>query len=306
MDPCPPGENVQSALREIENELKITAWAGPVFVKERQRKYSNYHFFFTAPSNKRDDDFANDLAECILLLAEVFYGQLFTWTSTKLAFPFRSTKLRKRKGIAQKALIESVDLELEDSHLIRTENEIFSTTRIPDPVVALSWKATPILMRNPSLRLSAAFIVHSQYDFYVYPGQLQESIIEGNWSPRLSFQMARWESAYQNAYKAVEAVIGDPPKDETKFQKKLLANNINPTELVGYQAKQPISEVIRDMNRIRDTKAAHGSTPNRGINLNQMVEFQECARYVFQCALEHSYKGNLYDIAEGKEELGGQ
>jgi hypothetical protein len=74
-----------------------------------------------------------------------------------------------------------------------------------------------------------------------------------------------------------------------------MAMGIDPCEPVGYTQKEPIAKVIRDMNDLRDTRVAHGSTPNRGIPLNQMVEFTECANYVVQQALENAYGGSLYN-----------
>jgi hypothetical protein len=69
---------------------------------------------------------------------------------------------------------------------------------------------------------------------------------------------------------------------------------IDPGEEVGYTAKEPISKVLRDMNQIRDSRVAHGSTPKRGLRLNQMVEFSECANYVVRQGLAHFYGGNLF------------
>jgi hypothetical protein len=171
---------------------------------------------------------------------------------------------------------------------------IHSYIGIPDDVVALAIKAVPTLLRHPQIRLATAFFSHSQHDFYVYPGQLGEAIYDGDWFPNRITELARWESAYQNSYKSVEAIIGDPPRDTQRFRARLIEVGLDPDEEVGYRKKQSIATVIREMNRIRDSRAAHGSTSSRGIHLNQMVEFQECSRYIIQAILEKYHGKQLY------------
>lgn len=48
------------------------------------------------------------------------------------------------------------------------------------------------------------------------------------------------------------------------------------------------------LNEIRDKRVAHGSTPTRGIRLNQMVEFSQCASHVVKRAIEEAYGADLY------------
>ena len=164
---------------------------------------------------------------------------------------------------------------------------IRSYISIPDDVVALAIKFVPTLFSKESLRHAVAYLSQAQHDFYVNRGQLEGAINNGDWIPTRASELAQWESAYQNSYKAVEAIIDDPPKNEQKLRSRLQEAGMDPDEEVGYRRKENISSVIREMNRIRDVRAAHGSTPNRGIRLYQMVEFQECSRYILQMALQH-------------------
>jgi len=102
------------------------------------------------------------------------------------------------------------------------------------------------------------------------------------------------ENALQNAFKAVEAILGDPPNDDRKFFSKIKAIGLDPNEEVGRVAKTPLHKIIRDMNFARDKKSAHGSTQYRTITVSDLMEYQACARYIILAAIEKQLEeGNL-------------
>lgn len=293
----PPQRDVVQAMKEVEERLLIKMWSWPMFSEhEPSPKWARRRIFFTCPDTKRDDLYAARLAESILLLCELFYGPLYRMDEKYFAFPFWFTPFKKNNGIHFTSLSREVTKALNDRTFLFVDQLLQEYSGIPDRIVALALRAAPILQSNESLRMATAFISKSQHDFYVYPGQLQEAIHDGDWMPTGAYELAQWEAAFHNSYKAVEAVIGDPPKDEMRFLSKLTAMGLDPFEQVGYTTKEPLSKVLRDMNRIRDSKVAHGSTTKRGIRLNQMVEFRECAIYVVQQALDCAYGGNLSEI----------
>jgi len=96
------------------------------------------------------------------------------------------------------------------------------------------------------------------------------------------------ETALQNAFKAIEAVIGDPPKDYRKLERKLKEHDLEFDEKVGYGSKKSLGQVIRDMNKLRDKKSAHGITSPRAIKILDMLEYQACARHIVMSALENA------------------
>jgi len=289
--------NVLQAMKQLEERLGIKMWSWPILSKhERNHKWAHCRIFFKCPNGRRDDLFAARLAENILLLCELFYGPLFRMDEEYFTFPFRLTPFKNNMSIYLTSLSREITRALDDRALPCVDQLLQEYHGIPDHIVALALRATPFLQANESLRMATAFISKSQHDFYVYPGQLQEAIYDGDWMPTGAYELAKWESAFHNSYKAVEAIIGDPPKDETRFFTKLTTMGLDPSEQVGYTSKEAISKVLRDMNHIRDSRVAHGSTQKRGIRLNQMVEFRECANYVVQQALNHAYGGNLSEM----------
>lgn len=290
----PPMESVLDAMEELGVQLGIKVWSWPVYTEDQARAWTQERIFFSSPNRLRDDNFASWLAENILMLAEAFYGPRFEFSHEHFTFPFPYSRFRRNKGVNYSLLKIGVEGSLDDSHLLFLDQMIRSCHGIPDNIVALAIRAASLLRAGSSIRNAVAFLVQSQRDFYVFPGQLQEALYDRDWAPTKATELARWESSYQSAYKAVEAIVGDPPKDESRYRNALQAGGINPDEEVGYRTKQKIADVIREMNMIRDRRAAHGSTPNRGIELHQMVEFQECARYIVNCAVETAYGGKLY------------
>lgn len=90
-----------------------------------------------------------------------------------------------------------------------------------------AWRSVPLLLTHPFIFNAAAYLKASQDDFFVYPGQIRE--IEENYDspPVTHTDQTRLETALHNAFKAIEAVIGDPPKDDKKLFARLRKVGIN-------------------------------------------------------------------------------
>jgi hypothetical protein len=98
--------------------------------------------------------------------------------------------------------------------------------------------------------------------------------------------LAEGETAFQNAYKAIESVVGDPPKDDIKFEKRLSKIGLLAAEKIGYKRKRTLLESIREFEIIRNKRVAHGSTPSRGLTVLEVLECQACAKHIIEAALD--------------------
>jgi hypothetical protein len=127
--------------------------------------------------------------------------------------------------------------------------------------------------------MPSAFLKTSQENFHVWTGQIDQAVEDAQVTAENVFQQSRLENALQDNFKAVEAIIGDPPKNDEKFFGKIKSFGIDPNMIFGLEDK-PIHQVIRDMNDARDKKAAHGSTQNRAITVGELLVFQNCARFM--------------------------
>ncbi|MEI9863055.1 MAG: hypothetical protein WDN00_00555 [Limisphaerales bacterium] len=124
--------------------------------------------------------------------------------------------------------------------------------------------------------MATAFISKSQHDFNVWPGQLREAIHDGDWIPTGAYELAQWEAAFHNSYKASRRpIIGDPPKNEERFFSKLNAMGIDPQEEVGiYKQRADRQSIERHESNQRQPRCTRIDTQARGIRLNQMVGVQ--------------------------------
>jgi hypothetical protein len=105
----------------------------------------------------------------------------------------------------------------------------------PYPLAA-SWAFCHIAVQNPQINQALAFHSSSVRGFYVYPGELEDAIAQ-EIHPSI---LPEAETAFQNAYKAIEALVGDPPKDDRKLADKLRRLGIDPQEQVGLRQKKTL------------------------------------------------------------------
>ena len=97
-----------------------------------------------------------------------------------------------------------------------------------------------------------------------------------------------------NAYKAIEALIGEPPSDDEKLKAKIIELGIDPEGKFGIHSDTPLYEFIREIAQARDKKAAHGRTPPSKILVRDMMLYQDCALFMLKRTLEHLISGDLY------------
>jgi hypothetical protein len=154
-----------------------------------------------------------------------------------------------------------------------------------------AWRIACAIFENQTLFEATRFLKRSHDFFYIFPGQLDEVLSDSEVAALTSSDQTRFEDALQNAFKAIEAVIGDPPKKDSKLFLKLRQTGLDPNEMVGYRNRKALHQVIRDMNVARDRKSAHGSTPNWTIYIWELLEFQACSEMIVIAAIEN-LRGN--------------
>jgi hypothetical protein len=96
-----------------------------------------------------------------------------------------------------------------------------------------AWRIACVTFNNDALFDATRFLNRSHNNFCVSPGQIREVVADAEAVPRTASHQTNLEDALQNAFKAIEAVIGDPPRDDRKFFDKLKNIGIEPqTEVV--------------------------------------------------------------------------
>jgi hypothetical protein len=124
---------------------------------------------------------------------------------------------------------------------------------------------------------------------YLDPLHLTELLAEAQVNQPTRDELPRLEAAFQDAYKAIEAIVGDPSKDARKFQLQLSAAGLSRASEVGVFTKRQLSAAIRALNDTRDRRVAHGSSPrSNSIDLREVIDAQACAEFVLVRSLRHA------------------
>ncbi|MDV2989662.1 MAG: hypothetical protein P3T54_05910 [Dehalogenimonas sp.] len=174
------------------------------------------------------------------------------------------------------------------------KNELLYHEAIGVPHIILSrvFQAIPIFFLNPPMMNSGSFYRESILKIWLCEDDVSELSLDGD-TPTSVVEKTNIETAYQNAYKAIEAIIGEPSSDKDKFRNKLKAQGINPDEIIGYDALRGIREEtifnkILNMQETRDTKAAHGKTGRpRDIGYLELADKQKLAKYIILRTVSH-------------------
>lgn len=169
------------------------------------------------------------------------------------------------------------------------------------------WAHLPPPNAEKQLR-SLGFLASSRAVVYLDPLHVADLLAVAQVTPPTREELPRLEAAFQDAYKAIEAIVGDPSSDPRRFTLQLSAAGLSPTSQVGVFTKRELSEAIRALNDTRDRLVAHGSSPRRNaIDLRDVIDAQGCAEFILVHSLRHAKEatttmpnGQMYRTAPRK------
>jgi hypothetical protein len=129
------------------------------------------------------------------------------------------------------------------------------------------------------------YLLTSREIFELSPHGEMNAVSDPSWVPPTFAVRAKLEAAAVCAYKGVESIMGDPPKDNRKLMAILSSLGLNATELVGFarseRGRRPVIDVVRELNMLRDRRAAHACIPSpMQLSYSDVVEFQHFASTV--------------------------
>lgn len=264
-----------AACRKISLVGKIM----PIEASERYQPSQRY--FFRFQRYKRDDRRAAFIAETILNATYVTCGPVGDANDDAAVLRIPRALIDRRLPIQLDDLITLERArDWPDRVLWFPHETIGSHTGFLQSKQEVAWRRVPIVLSNPSIAQALRYMRTSLQNFYVYPSQVDEIIDDPAATANTPSEETHLETALHNAFKVIEALVGDPPKDDRKLALKLKALNIDSEEPFGYGTPRPILQVIREFSRARDVKSAHGSTPKNAITVAEVLEFQACAAYL--------------------------
>lgn len=245
-----------------------------------------FRYFFSFPAYERNDLEATRFAEAVLYTASLVSMPVLDSTSDAAAFRVPKQLLAGKSAVSLDDLAtleESRDWR--DRIAVAPYTIIGSGSGFADFHYKEVWKLVPAVYSHPNLFDAVRFLTNSRMNFLVMPGQIRDVLSEPEATALSGHDQTHLETALLEAFKAVEAVLGDPPKDERKLAKRLKKFGLRSEDLIGYAEARRLDDTIRQMNRQRDRKSAHGSTPSRDIRVIDLMDYQSCAEYVVLSAL---------------------
>lgn len=281
--------NTESVLAEAIDEInleKIGVRLKKVFLTEKDRiRKGPLHFdywggfLFYINDGMIDDRFAQSFADAVMAALALVYDLDIEDIPTAVLIP--EDIIKKGRFISIKDII--------GNHGIGSEiySRFIHSVGVPKQVLDYVWRIVPYMVKNKLLMDAAHFYKESIGRVWIADDDVFNIMVDNSNIPESQTERARVETAYQNAFKAIEAVIGEPPKDERKLKMKLLGASINPDEKVGYNlyemkpGKETILKKVVDMHQNRDKMAAHGKTITpRTIGYCELKDKQALARYI--------------------------
>jgi len=281
--------NTELALADSIEEInipKIGVRLKRVFLTEKDRlrkanEQDDYmgRFLFYINDGIKDDSFAQSFADAVMSSLALVYGVTTEEIPTAISIPEDVIKkgrfIRIKDVIGNKGVVSEI--------YFRVTNSV----GVPNEVLDYVWRTVPAIVESKSLMDAANFYKESIGQVWVAGDDVFDIMCDNSDMPPSHAQRASVETAYQNAFKAIEAIIGEPPKDKRKLRMKLSEAGINPDEEVGYElygmkpGKETVLKKLMDMHQNRDKMAAHGKTTTpRTIGYCELRDKQALARYI--------------------------
>ena len=175
-----------------------------------------------------------------------------------------------------------------------------SFIQIPGPALACIFYLLPLALSNVDLFNACSFFRSCCSDYNFMDGVVTEVLSDPKRQPESERERLALENVVLQSFRTVEAIVGEPGKDEMRFHSRMRAVNLDPSERVGFPGKRKkrVDESIRWLQSARDSAAAHGK--RRRPHPFTMFEGME-AQHIADAVLNRA----LWFTAETHERSGG-
>jgi hypothetical protein len=207
---------VEAGMRIASPALSVKAWTSSVELTSNDSS-ANSRMFFALKNRASNDTVANRIAESVILVFELMQGgPLLLGSDIELVvrLPFTACPPKRTVLIAQDladaALIEGTSQEWPEA----LPSEIFNCSFVDPRLFGLGWGLAPTVLEIQWLHDALAFYSASVRRFYVWDVDIPEA--DRKLGENRS-ELAIAEGSFQDAYKAIEAVVGDPGNCGDRF-----------------------------------------------------------------------------------------
>ncbi len=207
-------------------------------------------FAFWLRNNKRDDALAQQIADAVWAILAVLHSVAGPVGNTPAALWLPADTLRdnlfvklvdilvleKQKRPEERITIANLDM-------VKARLDTFSS--FPFSVIDDMWRTLPGVLKIPPLFDALHFLQASLREYSFLGDSVGEVLEDRLHGPVSRFDSTRAENAIINAFKAIEAIIGDPPKDDARFEAKLREAYIDPAKPFGYRRTEPQNHSLK-------------------------------------------------------------
>jgi hypothetical protein len=160
---------------------------------------------------------------------------------------------------------------------------------IPDRPLAAIFYLLPFVLQNEDLFNACSFFRACCSGFSLMDGDVIRDVLdEPKREPEDETERLALEHVVLQSFRTVEAIVGEPGKNEKRFHERLKAWNLQPNERVGFpgRRKHRLEDRIRWLQDARDSAAAHGKRRRSNpFTLLEAMEAQHLAHSVLERAL---------------------
>jgi len=209
-------DGIESARRAGER-LGVKIW--PMRLAWSNDERSDWRYLFCFSRYQRDDQRAQHISECFLHALALTVGPFMDSAEMVCVLRVPAQLIQRSRVLLGDELVQvETARHYEDRTLEFPYITLGTTMSTGAEDFDAAWKITPVLVQDESLYRAVLFLEASQDDFFVWPGGIDE--VRGNpqSTATTGFEQIRLENALQNAFKAIEAILGDPPKDGQVFR----------------------------------------------------------------------------------------
>lgn len=258
----------------------------------RRRIVGDSYFVIHFRRQRQDHESAQRIAEAANVALTVICEMVAA--SPIVAWPFPQ-RLFQGNQLSELEVFRFLDSQ-EEKHrwtIEGLENLLSMCFGVSPSAVAMMWKWVPFLLDSPALFDACNFLLLSLSEFAFLGDTIREVLNDPSAFPPRKEDQARVEEATWNAFRAIEAIIGEPNKDDRKFFQQLRAWSIDPLEPVGYYDDvEPIFKKVRKIQTNRDSRAAHGRRGHKArregpITYYELMDAQKVAQEIICWALDH-------------------
>jgi len=140
------------------------------------------------------------------------------------------------------------------------ERKLGSFIVIPDAALACIFYLLPLVLSNVDLFNACSFFRSCCADYNFMDGVVTDVLHEPKRGPENERERLALENVILQSFRTVEAIVGEPGKDERRFHSRMRAVDLDPSELVGFpgRRKKRLDDRIRWLQAARDSATAHG------------------------------------------------